>query len=142
MNTLPSTSGAEPHDTGTAGGTPAFDVFDDNCPSRPVLAHLTGRWGALTMAALREGPVRFNTLRRRIGSISDKMLAQSLQSLEQDGFVERRVLTVMPHHVEYRLTALGAETATKLYDLIEHLERHMPDVLDAQQRHARQHADS
>ncbi|MFF7331812.1 winged helix-turn-helix transcriptional regulator [Streptomyces sp. NPDC008150] len=125
---------AENHDA--AERTPAFDVFDHGCPSRPVLAHLTGRWGALTMAALREGPVRFNTLRRRIGNISDKMLAQTLQSLERDGFVDRRVLAVMPHHVEYRLTALGTETAAKLYDLIEHLERHMPDVLDAQRRHA------
>ncbi len=131
---LTTTPRAEPDDTGQ--DTPPFNVFDHDCPSRPVLAHLTGRWGALTMAALRQGPVRFNTLRRRIGDISDKMLAQALQSLERDGFVDRQVLAVLPHHVEYRLTGLGVETADKLHDLIEHLERHMPDVLDAQQRHA------
>jgi DNA-binding HxlR family transcriptional regulator len=131
---LPTAPHFGPDDTGR--GAPPFNVFDHGCPSRPVLAHLTGRWGALTMAALREGPVRFNALRRRIGDISDKMLAQALQQLEHDGFVDRQVLAVMPHHVEYRLTALGAETAAKLYDLIEHLERRMPEVLEAQQRHA------
>jgi DNA-binding HxlR family transcriptional regulator len=113
----------------------AFDVFARDCPSRPVLTDLTGRWGALVMTALMERPDRFNALRRRIDGVSEKMLAQALQSLERDGFVHREVLSVMPHRVEYRLTDLGATTAAKLFELIAHLEAHMPDVMAAQQRH-------
>jgi len=131
---LTTTPRAEPDDTGP--DPPPFHVLHHDSPSPPGPAHLTGRWGALTMAALRQGPVRFNTLRRRIGDISDKMLAQALQNLERDGFVDRQVLAVLPHHVEYRLTALGVETAARLHDLIEHLERHMPDVMEAQRRYA------
>ncbi|GFN01041.1 hypothetical protein Sfulv_58510 [Streptomyces fulvorobeus] len=73
-----------------------FDVFAKHCPSRQVLDHLTGRWGVLVLAGLRKGPVRFNALRRRIDGISEKMLAQTLQALERDGFVSREVLTAMP----------------------------------------------
>ncbi|NJP67567.1 winged helix-turn-helix transcriptional regulator [Streptomyces spiramenti] len=116
-----------------------FDVFARGCPSRPVLEHLTGRWGALVMAALRQGPARFNALRRRVDGVSEKMLAQTLQSLERDGFVHREVHAVLPPRVEYRLTDLGRETASRLLALIGHLEAEMPAVLGAQQRydHAR-----
>jgi DNA-binding HxlR family transcriptional regulator len=113
-----------------------FDVFARHCPSRPVLEHLTGRWGVLTLAALQQGPARFNALRRRVDGVSEKMLAQTLQRLEQDGFVNRTVQAVMPPRVEYSLTELGHGTAVKLLDLIEHLEAHMPEVLASQERAA------
>lgn len=108
----------------------AFDVFARDCPSRAVLEHLTGRWGVLVMAGLRKkGPARFNHLRRRIDGVSEKMLAQTLQALERDGFVAREVLAVMPPKVNYSLTALGESTADHLLALIEHIEREMPAVL-------------
>src|SRR5882724_11696222 len=90
---------------------PQADVFDQNCPSRSVLDHVTSRWGVLILDALRERPYRFNELRRRIGGVSEKMLAQTLQTLERDGFVLRRAFPVIPPHVEYSLTGLGAEAA-------------------------------
>ncbi|NJQ14060.1 winged helix-turn-helix transcriptional regulator [Streptomyces bohaiensis] len=114
-----------------------FDVFARGCPSRPVLEHLTGRWGALVLAALREGPARFNALRRRVDGISEKMLAQTLQSLERDGFVHREVHAVLPPRVEYRLTELGRDTADRLLALIELLHAEMPAVIGAQQRYDR-----
>jgi DNA-binding HxlR family transcriptional regulator len=112
-----------------------FDVFASACPSRSVLEHLTGRWGLLVLAGLQSGPARFNALRRRVDGVSEKMLAQTLQALDRDGFVRREVHAVMPPRVEYSLTELGHTTAAKLLDLIGHLEAHMPDVLAAQHHH-------
>lgn len=120
----------------------AYDVFARACPSRPVLEHLTGRWGILVLAGLKTGPARFNALRRRVDGVSEKMLAQTLQALERDGFVRREVHAVMPPRVEYSLTDLGNTTAAKLLDLIGHLERHMPTVLAAQHRHDQRHGDA
>lgn len=63
------------------------NLFAEQCPSREVLKHVTSRWGVLILVALREGTHRFSDLRRKIGGVSEKMLAQSLQALEQDGFL-------------------------------------------------------
>ncbi|KRV46742.1 HxlR family transcriptional regulator [Wenjunlia vitaminophila] len=112
-----------------------FDVFARGCPSRPVLEHLTGRWGTLVLAALAKGPTRFGALRRRVDGVSEKMLSQTLHLLERDGFVHREVRSTIPPHVEYRLTELGADTAPRLLALIEHLEARMPEILAAQHRH-------
>lgn len=111
----------------------AFDVLAQRCPSRPVLEHITGRWGTLVLIALRESPARFNELRRRVGGVSEKMLAQSLHALERDGFVARQVHSTIPPRVEYRLTQLGTQTAEKLWALVVHLEDTMPQVIAAQQ---------
>ena len=51
------------------------DVFDSNCPSRAVLDHVTSKWAVLVLVALRPGSLRFSALRRRIGGVSEKMLA-------------------------------------------------------------------
>ncbi|WP_433425283.1 winged helix-turn-helix transcriptional regulator [Microtetraspora malaysiensis] len=112
-----------------------FDVFARHCPSRPVLEHLTGRWGLLTLVGLHQGPARFNALRRRVDGVSEKMLAQTLKELERDGFIRRDVHAVLPPRVEYSLTKLGSSTAAKLLEVIEHLEAHMPAVVAAQRRH-------
>ena len=83
------------------------NLFAEQCPSREVLKHVTSRWGVLILVALREGTHRFSDLRRKIGGVSEKMLAQSLQALEQDGFLNRIAYPVVPPHVEYSLTPLG-----------------------------------
>ncbi|MEV4423690.1 helix-turn-helix domain-containing protein [Patulibacter sp. NPDC049589] len=108
------------------------DVFARCCTSRHVLQDVTGRWGALALGALHQGPARFNALRRRVDGVSEKMLAQTLQALERDGFVLRDVQATIPPKVEYRLTPLGATIAAHLVGLIELLEGSMPEVADAQ----------
>jgi DNA-binding HxlR family transcriptional regulator len=65
--------------------------FDRDCPTRPVMAQVTGRWGALIIAALVPGPMRFSGLHRHIGGISQKMLSQYLKSVVRYGLVERLV---------------------------------------------------
>ena len=72
------------------------DVFDRNCPSRSTMTDVAGRWGSLALLALRDGEVRFNALRRRVDGVSDKMLSQTLQSLQRDGMITREVRATIP----------------------------------------------
>ncbi len=64
--------------------------------------------GSLILILLLEGTHRFSELARGIGGVSEKMLAQSLQALEADGFVVRKVYPTVPPKVEYSLTPLGS----------------------------------
>ncbi|MET1076009.1 MAG: helix-turn-helix domain-containing protein [Umezawaea sp.] len=111
------------------------DVFAKACKSRVTLEHVTGRWGILALAALRDGTLRFNALRRRVDGVSEKMLAQTLQALERDGFVTRDAQPTIPPKVEYSLTPGGAELAGMLMGLIEFVEGGMPGVLAANARY-------
>lgn len=110
------TTDARPaEDTGPTDAMVA-DVFQRGCTSRHVLETVTGRWGVLTVAGLRDGAVRFNALRRRIDGVSEKMLAQTLQSLERDGIVVREVRATIPPHVEYSSPTSGAASPTASRD--------------------------
>jgi DNA-binding HxlR family transcriptional regulator len=107
---------------------PRGNCFERRCPGRAVLAHVTGRWGTLVMAALKvDGTLRFSQLRARIGGISEKMLAQTLRELEGDGLVRRISLPVVPPHVEYDLTPMGIGVAQHLEALIDWIETHVAD---------------
>lgn len=108
-------------------GLPA-NVMATQCPSRAILGHLTSRWGVLVMIALMTGTHRFSVLRRRIGGISERMLAQTLQQLEADGFVLRVALDVVPPHVEYSLTPLGEEAAHHVAALAHWVETALPRI--------------
>lgn len=104
------------------------DVLAKDYPSRIILGHLTSRWGILVMIALMTGTHRFSALRRRIGTVSERMLTQSLQQLEADGFVQRRALDVMPPHVEYSLTDLGRVAGGHLAALANWVETSLPQL--------------
>lgn len=107
------------------------DVFADKCPSREILSHVTSRWGVLLLVALGEGTHRFSDLRRKVKGISEKMLAQTLQVLEGDGFVERIAYPVVPPHVEYRLTPLGEQIGRHVEALADWIEGKLPEILAA-----------
>ncbi len=107
------------------------NVFAEKCPSREVLNHVTSRWGVLLLLGLRGGTFRFSELRRKVGGISEKMLAQTLQTLESDGFVERIAYPVVPPHVEYRLTQTGEEVALRVEALTDWIEQNLPRVFSA-----------
>ena len=110
------------------------DVFSEKCPSRAVLNHITSRWGVLVLIALQDGVLRFSALRRRIGGVSERMLAQTLRQLEKDGFIRRKAHPVVPPHVDYSLTPLGEEVACKMRDLVVWLEGNLDKILKAPQR--------
>lgn len=106
------------------------EVLSPNCPSRNVLRHATSRWGVLVLVVLKTGTHRFSALRRKIGGVSERMLAQTLQALEGDGFVRRVSLPVVPPHVEYSLTPLGLELAGKVAALADWIEINMPLIVE------------
>ena len=107
------------------------NLFAEACPSREILKHVTSRWGVLLLVALLGGTHRFSDLRRKIGGVSEKMLAQTLQWLEADGFVLRVSYPVVPPHVEYSLTPLGNEVALRVRDLADWVEVKLPEILQA-----------
>src|SRR6478609_5631091 len=117
-------------DKAGAAGTlePPPNVNRAGCPSRVVLEHVTSRWGVLVLAALFERSYRFSELRREVGGVSEKMLAQTLQTLERDGFVLRHARPVIPPHVDYSLTELGREAAEQVWALARWTERRTGEV--------------
>ncbi|MEU6885207.1 helix-turn-helix domain-containing protein [Streptomyces viridosporus] len=98
------------------------------CPHRLVLEHVTSRWGVLVLIRLLERSYRFSELRRAVGGVSEKMLAQTLQTLERDGLVHRDAKPVIPPRVDYSLTGLGREAAEQVRDLARWTEKRMDDV--------------
>jgi DNA-binding HxlR family transcriptional regulator len=107
----------------------AGNVLATNCPSRPILQHLTSRWGTLVMIALATGPHRFAELRRKVGGVSERMLSQTLKDLEADAFVLRTAHAVVPPHVDYELTDLGQEAAKHVVALATWIEAALPEIL-------------
>jgi DNA-binding HxlR family transcriptional regulator len=105
------------------------DLLDENCPSREILKHITSRWGVLVLVVLRTGTHRFSHLKRKVGGVSEKMLAQTLQWLESDGFVLRTSYQVVPPHVEYSLTPLGEEVSVHIQTLADWIEFKLPEIL-------------
>lgn len=118
-------------DTGLAGMMQRGELFAVACPSREILRHVTSRWGVLVLVALRSGTHRFAELRRKVNGVSEKMLAQTLQWLESDGFVRRVAYPVVPPHVEYSLTPLGEELALRVEALADWIEENMPRIMQA-----------
>lgn len=110
------------------------NVLAADCPSRPILQHLTNRWGTLVMVALATGPHRFAELRRKVGGVSERMLSQTLKDLEADGFVRRTAHQVVPPHVDYELTALGRQAAGHVVALTGWIEAALPEILAGQRR--------
>jgi DNA-binding HxlR family transcriptional regulator len=107
-------------------------IFPASCPSRTVLDHVTSKWGVLVLLALSEaGTLRWSELRRRAQGVSEKMLAQTLRTLEADGLVSRIAHPVVPPHVEYSLTARGSELAALLNPLMAWIIDNADDILRA-----------
>jgi DNA-binding HxlR family transcriptional regulator len=109
------------------------DVYDRNCPSRTVVGVVASHWGSLVLGALLEGTLRFGELRRAVGGISEKMLAQTLQALERNGLVHREVHPVIPPHVDYTLTPMGVEVSRQVRGLFDWIQGSMPEISAAQQ---------
>ncbi|NUU04000.1 winged helix-turn-helix transcriptional regulator [Herbaspirillum robiniae] len=109
------------------------ELFSAECPSREVLKHITSRWGVLVLVALLAGTHRFSDLRRKIGGISEKMLAQTLQDLEGDGLIIRKSYDVVPPHVDYTLSPLGQEAADRVEALADWIESSLPRIMEWRQ---------
>jgi len=109
------------------------ELLAAECPSREVLRHVTSRWGVLVLLVLETGTHRFSGLRRAIGGVSERMLAQTLQWLEGDGLIDRIAHDVVPPHVEYSLTPLGREAAVRVRGLADWIEESLPRIMQTRQ---------
>ncbi|WP_084959814.1 winged helix-turn-helix transcriptional regulator [Thermoactinospora rubra] len=120
-----------------------YDAFLANCPSRQLLDRISDKWVALILAALgSDGPhpsgggcageprsMRYSELSRRLAGVSQKMLTQTLRSLERDGLITRTVTPTVPVTVTYELTDLGRSLHQVMYGIKAWAEAHMDEVL-------------
>lgn len=121
------------HETCAARG----NVYASNCATRQLLDRIGDKWSVLILLLLGEEDMRFNGLKRRIGGISQKMLSQTLRSLERDGLVTRDVEPTMPVTVTYRITPLGKELLDAMRLLIDWAETRIGNVAKAQETYDR-----
>ncbi|UED86214.1 winged helix-turn-helix transcriptional regulator [Streptomyces profundus] len=118
-----------------------YDAFFAGCPSRQLLDRISGKWVALVLAALgSDGPhpegvrpgepraLRYSELSRRLAGVSQKMLTQTLRSLERDGLLTRTVTPTVPVTVTYELTDLGLSLHEVMRGVKVWAEAHMDEV--------------
>src|SRR3954462_15871999 len=108
-----------------------YDAFLAGCPSRQLLDLISDKWVTLVLAALESGPQRYSQLARTIAGVSQKMLTQTLRTLERDGLVTRTVMATVPVTVTYELTPLGRSLQELMRQLKLWAESHMAAVLEA-----------
>ncbi|MER7915673.1 MULTISPECIES: helix-turn-helix domain-containing protein [unclassified Streptomyces] len=103
-----------------------YDVFHTDCPARDMVDHVTSRWGIWVLISLRSNDLRFYELRDSIQGVSEKMLAQTLRALVQDGLVRREVEPTTPPQVTYGLTEFGQDIGEPLTDLFDRITKRLP----------------
>ncbi|RKN51629.1 transcriptional regulator [Streptomyces klenkii] len=109
----------------------AYDAFLAQCPTRQLLDRIADKWVSLAVNALADGPQRYSRLSRRLASVSQKMLTQTLRNLERDGLVTRTVTPAVPVRVEYALTPLGQGLVPLMRAIKSWAEEHMDQVQHA-----------
>lgn len=103
--------------TSTMSADGRFDVLAEACPTRQVVRTIGDRWSLLVLFSLETQTLRFHQLRTTVEGISQKMLTQTLRSLEREGLLTRTVYACVPPKVEYALTPLGADLARVIKQL-------------------------
>jgi DNA-binding HxlR family transcriptional regulator len=115
----------------------APNVLSQNCESRQALDRIADKWTCLIVYALLDGPRRHGELKRMIEGISQKMLTQTLRSMETDGLVKRTVIDVIPPHVEYGLTPLGQTLSDPLVAICQWAMDHLHELQTARRANTR-----
>ena len=112
------------------------ELFPD-CPIRNVLSRISCKWPMLVLFTLSQrGTLRFNTLRRAMPDISQKMLAATLRTLEEDGLVVRQVYAEVPPRVGYGLTERARSLLPILDELVDWAHSNMAAIMRDRKRHA------
>ena len=108
----------------------------DVCPIRDVLDRVGDRWSMLVLCTLaKNGTLRFSALKAKIDDISQRMLAQTLRRLEQDGFLSRTVYPTNPPRVDYALTSLGNSLLEPVWELVRWAKQNHRRVQDARRNY-------
>jgi len=115
----------------------SYNVFNQQCPTRLALDRIADKYTVLVIIFLQERPRRFSELQRMIQGISQKVLTQTLRSLERDGLVTRTIYPEVPPRVEYALTPLGETLIKPLEALREWAEGYIDAVLANQEAYDR-----
>ncbi|MGV9680106.1 winged helix-turn-helix transcriptional regulator [Nocardia sp. NPDC003482] len=125
------------------GSDDLVDSYLNRCPARELLSVLADKWVLLVLGALRvDGkPVRFNALRRRLDGITQKMLTQTLRTLEREGLVRRAVYPTVPPRVEYSLTELGEDLGRLTHAMGSWVVAHQGELATARARFDEREAD-
>jgi len=106
-----------------------------DCPTRRALDRIGDKWSVLIVGLLAQRTHRFAELRRSIEGISQKMLTQTLRSLERDGLLTRTIYPEVPPRVEYSLTPLGRTLAEPIQAVVAWAETHITQVEAAQRKY-------
>lgn len=112
-----------------------FNAYLASCPSRQLLDRIADKWVALVVKSLSDGPKRYSEISHQLVGVSQKMLTQTLRSLERDGMLTRSVTPAVPVRVDYELTPLGQSLSDVLGQLKTWAEQHMPEVDRARAAH-------
>ena len=99
-----------------------------------VLGRIGNKWSILVMVKLTDSPVRFNHLRKQVGTITQKILTATLRDLERDGYISRTEIPGRIRHVEYELTELGRSVLRPMKALADWALANHPDVEAARVR--------
>jgi DNA-binding HxlR family transcriptional regulator len=105
-----------------------YNAYVAECPSRQVLDALSDKWLTLTLTALAGGAQRYSELARTIAGVSQKMLTQTLRTLERDGLVTRTITPAVPVRVDYQLTALGRTLLPVVRAIKDWSETHIAEI--------------
>ena len=107
-----------------------IDELVPDCPIRNILARISDKWSLLVLYTLNQEPtMRFNALQKSIPDISQKMLTVTLKTLEEDGFVSRKVYAEVPPKVEYSLTERALSLLPCINTLIAWAKENMEDII-------------
>lgn len=107
-----------------------IDELVPDCPIRNILARISDKWSLLVLYTLNQEPtMRFNALQKSIPDISQKMLTVTLKTLEEDGFVSRKVYAEVPPKVEYSLTNRALSLLPCINTLITWAKENMEDII-------------
>ena len=99
-----------------------------------ILARIGEKWSMLVVMLLRDGPRRFNDIKRNTAGISQQMLTRTLRGLERDGIVIRTIFPTSPPQVEYSLTALGRSMSEPVLAFGEWVRAHLGEFDAARRR--------
>jgi DNA-binding HxlR family transcriptional regulator len=122
---------------------PRHSGLAESCqPVRAILSRVGDKWSVLIVIALRDGPQRFNELKRAANTISQRMLTLTLRGMERDGFVKRTVTPTNPPRVDYELTALGHSLREPVEALGRWALAHQSEIKKAQARFDARQADA
>lgn len=114
---------------------PRHTGLAESCePVRAILSRVGDKWSVLIVIALRDGPKRFNELKRAANTISQRMLTLTLRGMERDGFIKRTVTPTNPPRVDYELTALGHSLREPVEALGRWAYEHQSEIKRAQAR--------